>query len=100
MEECKINETNLLKNIELLRLYSSEERAKLDTIFERANSCLDNYKTDNTGKISSKTSNLKNNVSIISANRDEYVVTLETVVKRYKEQSDRVKQTSKKVGGE
>lgn len=101
MQEGKVNETNLLKNIDLLRLYSTEEKNKYNKIFETFAKCLGYYKsTINTGKISTKENAIRGNLTTIQANRNEYCNILNTVIIRYRQTAESVVQSAAKTGGD
>ena len=83
MNENTLNEDLLRKNIQLLRLYSSEEQSKLKGIFNRMNDCMRNYRTSNSSSLNNKISFLKSNKTVINYNRQEYIRILNQVIKRY-----------------
>ena len=100
MQGGKINEVNLLKNIDLLRMYGTEENTKYNKIFEGFTKCLSCYKSSvNSGKISTKENSIKGNVATIYANRNECCNILNTAIMRYRQTAQSVVQSAKSVGG-
>ena len=97
MKDNRIDETLLLKNIELLDSYNSEEKKKLNSIFDRFKSCIDNYKTSNSSSITSKVNSLKSNLPNINTNRMAYSNVLVEVIKRYRETAKGVVKSAKKM---
>ena len=98
MNESVLNETLLKKNIELLELYSDEEKEKLDLIFDKMNQCLVCYKTSNSSNFNKKVSSLKSNMPIIVSNRQEYIRILNEVIRIYVKTAEGVVTSARLIG--
>ncbi len=100
MNDNKVNESLLQKNIDLLKSYSNEERKNLNLIFEKFDSCLANYKTNNTKSMKNKHTALKSRVTTINSNRTKYASVLESVIRRYYEIAASVVVAARKAEGD
>ncbi len=83
MDKGILNEPLVQKNVALLESYCSEEKNKLGQIFNVFSESISCYKSGNTGAISSKISNLKNNNSTIYYNRQRYIDVLNKAIQIY-----------------
>lgn len=98
MKECIINETLLQKNIDLLKLYSSEENKKLKQIFSLFDKTLNYYETSNTSLFRKKYASLTSNIPTLYENRDEYCDVLKKAIFIYNKTSNEFIDSSKKIG--
>ncbi len=98
MNEGILNKTLVDKNIDLINSYSEVENEKLNIIFSNFNSCTKCYKTSNTGKISSKLSNLGNNIHTINNNRKKYCEVLTEAIKIYDDMAEEVVNSANSLG--
>lgn len=90
MNKGIIDEGDLIKNIELLKLYNNEEKSSIQQILKKINSCFACYNTPNLSKFKNKCSKLESNASTIIYNREEYVNVLEKVITIYKQTANSV----------
>jgi len=100
MSKSIIDETLLRKNIDLLSMYSEEEKQKCDMVFDRMRSGLASYKSSNTSRMQNKLTNLKNQMPTISSNRKEYEKIIEAVIMKYRESAQAFVSSAQKAGGD